>query len=170
VTGRQFWLSFHLLLGVVFVHAFAGGFSMLLRPTAGPLGRWIRMASTSSVALVGWLTVISGTWVVYPWYRAAPPAGADVTPYPRSQLLADPNLAAWHTFAMEWKEHVGWLVPFLATAVAFIVIRYGHVVRSDPRLRRITLTLFTAAFAAAVVAGGLGALINNVASNSFLSH
>ncbi len=26
---------------------------------------------------------------------------------------------------MDWKEHVGWLSPILATAVAFVVVRYG---------------------------------------------
>jgi hypothetical protein len=26
---------------------------------------------------------------------------------------------------MDWKEHVGWLSPNLATAVAFVVVRFG---------------------------------------------
>lgn len=28
----------------------------------------------------------------------------------------------WHDFGMEWKEHVGWLVPLLLTAVAFLPV------------------------------------------------
>jgi hypothetical protein len=40
-------------------------------------------------------------------------------------LVADPNTAEWHEFAMEWKEHAAWIVPLLATAVAFAVIYMG---------------------------------------------
>ena len=28
------------------------------------------------MAIVAWLTVITGTWIVYPWYQARPPDGA----------------------------------------------------------------------------------------------
>jgi hypothetical protein len=59
--------------------------------------------------------VISGTWIVYPWYREEIPES------PKSLLLADPDTADWHEFAMEWKEHVAWLAPMFATAAAFIV-------------------------------------------------
>jgi hypothetical protein len=53
--------------------------------------------------------VITGTRVVYPWYRDPAPDS------PRSVLLADEATVDWHEFGMEWKEHVAWLSPILAT-------------------------------------------------------
>jgi hypothetical protein len=47
---------------------------------------------------------------------APPPTNADLRFFPRSYLPAEPQ-AGWHTFGMEWKEHVAWLAPILATAV-----------------------------------------------------
>ena len=44
--------------------------------------------------------MITGSWVVYPWYRAKGPGS------PKSILLANPATKDWHNFAMEWKEHV----------------------------------------------------------------
>ncbi len=32
-------------------------------------------------------------------------------------LLASVHLAEWHTFGMEWKEHIAWLSPIFATTV-----------------------------------------------------
>ena len=44
-----------------------------------------------SMAALAWLTVLSGAYIIYPWYRAAPPQGTtDLTGYPRSLLLWKP--------------------------------------------------------------------------------
>ena len=75
----------------------------------------------------------------------------------------DPNLEDWHKFGMEWKEHVAWLAPILATAVAFIVLRYGVQLANEPRLRRVLLVLFSLAFLCAAVAGLFGAFITKTA-------
>jgi hypothetical protein len=114
-------------LGALFLLAFAGGLAGLysLRPawltTVGIKESIPRLiAGTWIMAIVAWITVITGTYIVYPWYRATAPKGADLTQYPRAYLLKDPELAVWHNFGMEWKEHVAWLAPILATAVAFI--------------------------------------------------
>jgi phosphoglycerol transferase MdoB-like AlkP superfamily enzyme len=115
------------------------------------------------MAIAAWLTIFTGTYIVYPWYRAAPPEGADLTAFPRSFLKADLNLAAWHTFGMEWKEHVGWFAPILATAVAYIVWRYGDQLAEDKRLRQITIIIFILAFVTAGIAGLMGALITKAA-------
>ena len=40
---------------------------------------------TVVMAILTWLTVIVGTWIVYPWYREMTPTS------PRSRLLADPD-------------------------------------------------------------------------------
>ena len=140
LTAREFWTVIHgMILGTLFLLAFAGGLAGLwsLRPewvtVAGMRERLRRLhAGTWIMAVVAWLTVITGTYIVYPWYRAKPPEGTtDLSQFPRSYLLADLNLTSWHTFGMEWKEHVSWLAPMLATAVAYVVVD----VAAEPILR-----------------------------------
>jgi hypothetical protein len=109
------------------------------------------------MAVVAWATVITGTWIVYPWYRST---AADS---PRSLLLADPNTKRWHTFGMEWKEHVAWIAPILATAVAFAVAYYGRDLIKHQGIRRAIMVMFVVAFATAGIAGIFGAFINKVA-------
>ena len=83
--------------------------------------------------------------------------------YPRNLLLSKPATAEWHKFGMEWKEHVAWLAPILATAVAYMVTRYGARLAKDNQVRRAVIVLFTIAFMTAAVAGLFGALINKAA-------
>jgi hypothetical protein len=150
--------------GAVFLLGFAGGLAGLysLRPqllTAAGVAERMRRLKIGVVAMAAaaWGTVITGTWIVYPWYRD--PAEDS----PRSILLADESTAEWHHFGMEWKEHIAWLSPLLATAVAFIVVYYGaNLVRND-RLRRAVLILFILAFLFAGIAGAFGAFITKVA-------
>lgn len=171
LTLRELWGVIHGMgLGALFLIAFAGGLAGLwsLRPelvtAEGVKERLTRLKfGTWLMAAVAWLTVLSGTYIVYPWYRDQPPEGADLAFYPRSLLLSDPSTAGWHKFGMEWKEHVAWIAPILATAVAYIVTRYGPELVHQPRLRRILVWLFTASFAAAAVAGLFGAFITKVA-------
>ena len=79
------------------------------------------------------------------------------------RTLADPTKAEWHNFGMEWKEHVAWIAPILATAVAFVVLYYGVRLAREQGMRRVLMALFVLAFAAAAVAGLFGAFINKVA-------
>jgi hypothetical protein len=153
-----------MVLGALFLLAFSGGFAGFysLRPSLvtqeGLVERVRRLKiGTTAMAIIAWLTVITGTWIVYPWYRDPAPDS------PRSQILANPNTAGWHDFAMEWKEHIAWISPMMATAVAFIVVYYGTDLIRNERLRRISLVLFVLAFAFAAVAGLLGALITKAA-------
>jgi len=162
---RELWTVVHgLVLGTLFLLAFAGGFAGFysLRPewvtVVGIRERLRRLLAGSWVmALVAWLTVITGTWIVYPWYRAGDPSS------PRSTLLADPGTAGWHRFGMEWKEHVAWASPILATAVAFLIVYYGPRLITRPWVRAATITMLVAAFAAAAVGGVFGAFINKIA-------
>jgi hypothetical protein len=165
LTDREFWTVIHgMVLGALFLLAFAGGLAGLyslrwafVTPT-GLRERLPRLEiGTTVMAIVAWLTVITGTWIVYPWYRAA-----DATS-PRSVLLADPARALWHSFGMEWKEHVAWIAPLLATSVAFVIIYYGPRLAQEPRVRQALIVLFCIAFFAAAVAGIFGAFINKVA-------
>jgi hypothetical protein len=64
---------------------------------------------------------------------------------------------------MEWKEHVAFLAPILATAVAFSVSYYREDLANRQDVRRAALVLFTIAFLTAGVAGIFGAFINKVA-------
>jgi len=171
LSEKEFWTVIHGMgLGTIFLLAFSGGLAGLwsLRPewvtVAGIRERLHRLiAGTWIMAIMAWLTVITGTYTVYPWYRAKPPSGADLTHFPRYYLLADPNLAEWHKFGMEWKEHVAWLSPIVATAVAYVVLRYGSKLAYEEKIRQALIILFTIAFVAAGVAGLFGAFINKVA-------
>jgi hypothetical protein len=173
LTRGEFFLLLHLVLGIAFIHGFAGGIATLVDRTTTRfaetrLKAQVRAGSTLLMAGALWGAVISGTWLVYPGYRAEPPEGAATTAYPKADLLANEHLAFWHEFGMEWKEHVAWLTPFLATAVAFVAIRYGPRVAHEKPIRSSLIRLFTVAALASVVAAGLGAAINKVAPNLFL--
>ncbi len=177
ITTRELWTIVHGMgFGAFFLLAFAGGLAGLysLKPelvtvtgikervTRLNVGMWL-------LAGVVWLTVISGTWIVYPWYRAKPPASVDLTnaaalvDFPRYFLLARATTAEWHTFGMEWKEHVAWLAPIAATMVAALTTTYGVRLAKHPEIRRAAAILFIVAFAAAAIAGALGAFITKAA-------
>ena len=166
MTAAEFWTVVHgMVFGAIYLLAFAGGLAGLysLRPElVTPQGIRERMGRLKvgvwTMAVMAWLTVISGTYIVYPWYRAKTPDS------PRSRLLADEATKLWHTFGMEWKEHVGWVAPILATAVAFLVTYYGaERLAKDKTLRNAALVLFILAFFADGVAGVFGAFLNKVA-------
>ena len=161
LSNRETWTLVHgMIFGVIFLLGFAGGLEGLysLRPqlltAAGVRDRVRRLRiGVVAMAVAAWGTVITGTWVIYPWYRAKDPASA------KSILVADPATEMWHSFGMEWKEHIAWISPILATVVAFIVVYYGVRLIKHERARRAALVLFILAFGLAAVAGGLGALI-----------
>jgi hypothetical protein len=96
------------------------------------------------------------------------PPGGDITMYPREYLLNSPQLAFWETFAMEWKVHIGWTTPFLATAVAFTALRYRRRLVADRLVRKVMTIMLLLAFAGALVAAGLGAVVNVTAPNDFM--
>jgi uncharacterized membrane protein len=64
---------------------------------------------------------------------------------------------------MEWKEHVAWISPILATVVAFIVVYYGPSLIRHDRVRKTALLLFVLSFGLAAIAGLFGALITKAA-------
>lgn len=125
-----------------------------------------RLAGLFSVASAGllWITVLVGTYIVFPPYRAAPPEGAtDLSAYPRSMLLADPNTAWLHSFAMEIKEHVPWIAAMLATAVAFVVLRFGAHLTRDPTVRRTVMGWLAISLGLVSAVALLGVFVNKVA-------
>lgn len=113
------------------------------------------------LALLAWVTVLTGAYVIYPWYRAAAPAGTvNLAGYPQRLLLSRPSTVAWHSVGMEWKEHVAWLTPIATTMAAAIFARYGRRLRDHAELRNSVAGFLVAAFLAAGVAGFWGAMLN----------
>ena len=157
--GALFMLAFSGAIGVVYASAAVGaGWT----PPAGHQ-RVFRIYLVS-MATLAWLTVLSGTYLVYPWYRAVPPQGiTDLTAYPQRLLLSNPMTAGWHDLGMEWKEHVAWFTPIIMTMVAYVFITYGPQLAHHRALRRTVLGFTAVAFAATAVAGGFGAMLNKVA-------
>jgi hypothetical protein len=119
---------------------------------------------TVFTAAMLWLTVIVGTYIVFPPYRATPPAGlTDLGQFPRSLVLASPDTAWLHSFAMEIKEHMPWIASMLATAAAFVCVRYPSRVLRDASLRNVTITLLGISFALVAFVSLLGVFVNKVA-------
>src|SRR5688572_5810175 len=121
-------------------------------------------ALTVLTAIMLWLTVLAGTYVVFPPYRATPPAGVtDLSQFPRSLIEANPDTAWLHSFAMESKEHVPWIASMLATAVAFVMVRYPWRVLHDAALRNMTAILLAICLALVSFVSLMGVFVNKVA-------
>jgi hypothetical protein len=184
LSDRETWTIIHgMLAGALFILAFAGGLAGLwsLRPgflTPAAIKERMRRLYVGVWVMAGaaWITVLSGTWIVYPWYREALagetyagctglslPEAAACSPKDFLLSKVSGQTDAWHTFGMEWKEHVAWMAPILATAVAFLVTYYGPRLIPHTKLRAVAIVMFVAAFGAAVVGGAFGAFINKVA-------
>ncbi len=74
--------------------------------------------------------------------------------FPSGFLVSKPTTAGWHNFGMEWKEHVAWLAPILATTVAYMVTKYGaRLAKDDAGSPRHNRTLHHWLSSTAAVAG-----------------
>lgn len=119
---------------------------------------------TVFAAILLWLTVIIGTYLIFPPYRVTPPPGAtDLSEFPRALILGSPNTAWLHAFAMETKEHMPWIAAMLTTAVAFVVARYPRTALTNPVIRRMAFTLLAVSFAVVTFVSLLGVFVNKVA-------
>jgi len=111
-----------------------------------------------------WAAVLTGTYIVYPWYRATPPPDVyDLSAFPRYFLLSSTVTEGWHEFGMEWKEHVAFLAPIAATVTAYSASYFGPQLARRTWERRTIMLFFIFAFATAAAAGLFGALITKVA-------
>jgi hypothetical protein len=115
-----------------------------------------------TMAVLAWLAVLSGAYIVYPWYRAAAPAGiASLAGYPQRLLQSSPATAGWHSIGMEWKEHVAWLAPISITMAAGVFSTYGRRgLSGHPQLRKAVLSFVLVSFLSAGIAGFFGAMLN----------
>jgi len=168
ITTRGLWTLVHgMAFGALYLLACSGAlveFHRFTHPDARhPASQPNRFLATYFIAmtLLAWAAVLSGTYIVYPWYRAVPPAGANLADFPQALLSA--ATAGWHTFGMEWKEHVAWLTPISITMATTVFLRYGRQLRHHPQLRQAVLVFTFVSFLSAGIAGFFGALINKVA-------
>ncbi|MGA2351670.1 MAG: hypothetical protein ABSF70_14645 [Terracidiphilus sp.] len=169
ITTRSLWTLVHGMgFGALYLLAGSGAIALLyLRfsahapASASPQGdRFLGIYLTVMSALA-WLTVLTGTYIIYPWYRAAPPNGTvNLAAYPRSLLLSHPATRQWHLIGMEWKEHVAWLVPLAITAAAVVAIRYGRDLKHHPQLRAALLGFTAISLFAGGIAGFFGAMLD----------
>ena len=169
ITTRSLWTLIHGMgFGALYLLACSGAIALLyLRsPTnaevhSTPGGDRILGIYMTVMAALAWLTVLSGTYIVYPWYRAAAPAGtANLGAFPRSLLLSSPATKQWHLLGMEWKEHVAWLVPIAITMAAFVAIKYARDLKHSRPLRSALIGFLATSLFAATVAGFFGAMLN----------
>jgi hypothetical protein len=168
MNPHALWTEVHgLLFGTFFLLA---AWALLLEsvrylrhtPLPEHMPLWERIY-LSAAAACGWLAVITGTFIVYPWYRAPLAVGDDLRLHPRALLLAHAETAPLHSFGMEWKEHVALLAPLAFTVVAILWTRYRAALRAEPLLRRGVLVFASVALFATGVAGLTGALLNKAA-------
>ena len=121
---------------------------------------WQRLYLFCMVGL-GWAAVLTGAYIVYPWYRAIPPVGVtSLAQYPQALLKSSSTTAGWHSLGMEWKEHIAWFAPIVMTMVAWVLTRYERSARKYPRLRATVLAFALVAFASVGVAGFFGAMLD----------
>lgn len=184
ITARALWTVVHGMgFGALYLLACSGALVELMRVLRRP-----RLADTHSgkpdidndrflrsyliaMAILAWGAVLTGAYVIYPWYRAVPPAGAaDLSMFPQRLLMSTPATMGWHSLGMEWKEHVAWFVPISTTMIAAVFLRYGNDLKYHRQLRAALLGFTLASFVAAGIAGFWGAMINKYAPVKGGSH
>lgn len=166
ITERGLWTLIHGMgFGALYLLACSGALVELYRfatssaPSTPGQERFLKFYLITMVVLA-WASVLIGAYVIYPWYRAAPPPGTvDLSMFPQRLLMSSPGTSGWHSLGMEWKEHVAWLTPISITMVAFVFMKYGRDLRNHRRLRAAVLSFAVASFAAAGIAGFFGAMI-----------
>ena len=168
ITVRGIWTLVHGMgFGALYLLACSGALIELWRYAAGnraePTERDERLLCwwLMAMAALAWLTVLTGTYIIYPWYRAVPPAGTvNLAAYPQRLLISSPSTRSWHAIGMEWKEHVAWLTPIAITMAAVVFNKYRRNLRTQPELRTAVLSFVAISFVAAGIAGFFGAMIN----------
>ena len=172
ITARALWTLIHGLgFGALYLLVCSGALVELYRfttssasPESTPGRERFLKAYLLTMVVLAWAAVLTGAYVIYPWYRAAPPPGTTgLAMFPQRLLMSSPTTIGWHSLGMEWKEHVAWFAPISITMVAFVFIRYGRGLKNHPQLRAAVLSFAVASFVAAGIAGFFGAMINKYA-------
>lgn len=172
ITTRALWTLLHGMgFGALYLLACSGALVELYRftssstagePTRGQ-ERFVK-AYLILMVVLAWAAVLSGAYAIYPWYRAAAPAGTtNFAMFPQRLLMSSPATARWHSLDMEWKEHIAWFAPISITMAAFVFIKYGRDLKVHRNLRSAVLLFTLASFVSAGVAGFFGAMIDKYA-------
>ena len=168
ITTRSLWTMIHGMgFGALYLMACSGALVELYRRYRPHSMTPIELQDESflriyliAMAVVAWLTVLTGAYVIYPWYRAVPPVGtANLAAFPQRLLLSSPSTSAWHSIGMEWKEHVAWLAPISITMAAAVFSQYGRNLRNYPQLRAAVLSFVWISLLCAGIAGFFGAML-----------
>jgi hypothetical protein len=77
--------------------------------------------------------------------------------------MSDPGTSWLHAFGMESKEHMPWIASMLATAVAFVSVRYRAILLTDTQLRTMAMALLAICFALGSFVGLMGIFADKVA-------
>jgi hypothetical protein len=172
ITVRGLWTLIHGMgFGALYLLACSGALLELYRCMTPSISfqptpdheRFVKIYLIA-MSVLAWAAVLTGAYLIYPWYRAAPPPGTfDLSMFPQRLLMSSPATIGWHSFGMEWKEYVAWLAPISITMVAFVFIRYGRGLRDHRQLRAAVLCFTLISFLAAGIAGFFGALIDKQA-------
>ena len=172
ITTRDLWTVVHGMgFGALFMLAFSAALAELYRlsTAGGPAphsthGQALLKVYLGAMVVLAWLAVLTGAYIIYPWYRAVPPEGlTDLSDYPRRLLLSSGKTSEWHNVGMEWKEHVSWIAPIAITMVAYVFAKYGRSFAKVPQIRTAVLIFAVVAFIATGVAGAFGAFLNKYA-------
>ena len=99
ISSRALWTLIHGMgFGGLYLLACSGAIVELWRRYApsshAPIGagdrRFVEIYF-AIMAVLAWLAVLTGAYVVYPWYRAVPPPGTtDLAAFPQRLLLSRP--------------------------------------------------------------------------------
>ena len=101
ITVRSFWTMLHGMgFGALYLLACSGALVELYRFTTSstPLGAAPGEAQFLKIYLIvmvilAWAAVLSGAYVIYPWYRAVAPLGTvDLSLFPQRLLMSSPCL------------------------------------------------------------------------------
>jgi len=170
-SDRSLWTMLHglVLSGGAFMLLVTALFA--LRAMAAPDGASVpaRQSTgfaglTAAIAVLLWMSVLGGTYIVFPMYRATPPEGiASLADYPRALLMSNADTRWLHAFAMEIKEHMPWIAAMLATAAAFVARRHRATLLADPALRHVTGALLALALLLVASVALLGVFVNKMA-------
>lgn len=118
ITVRGLWTLIHGMgFGALYLLACSGALVELHRfttsspPSEATPGqeRFLKVYLLAMVVLA-WAAVLTGAYVIYPWYRAAPPPGTTgLSMFPQRLLMSSPTTIDWHSLGWNGKSmSPGW--------------------------------------------------------------
>jgi hypothetical protein len=160
VFGGGAMMALSAALFFLYAHRNAYASPTVATPTQARALVWLVVAT----AVLLWTAVLGGTYLVFPPYRATPPPGTlDLSAYPRALIMASPATTWLHATGMELKEHVPWIAAMMATAVAFVGVRYRAAMLDDPFVRRMATAFVAVCFVLVSAVSLMGVFVNKVA-------